>query len=180
MSYQTEQLVGEVHDLVSARDWTGVIETLEPFAVLEPGNHWFLSMTGMGYYYKQDFERAFKYIDASLQLNFECQIGLWLMGNLLRDRGEKQRANAMWEAIACVDSDDKKFEPTCSCCEWETAGRTLIADSKLMLAVTYDELGYKELAKRYRNGYLKAMSEGVKSLVDKEKVREWLLRGHEG
>jgi hypothetical protein len=49
-----------------------------------------------------------------------------------------------------------------------------------MLAVTYDEMDYKELSKRYRNAYLKAMSEGVKSLVDKEKVREWLVSRQEG
>jgi|GEM_PF-4493493 len=179
MSHQSEQLVGEVYELTAAKDWKGIVGHLAPYVVLEPGNHWFQSMTGMGYYYQQDFEKAFDHLTIALELNASCPMGLWLMGNLLRDRGERQRAVGLWEAIARLDPNDEKVA-TCICCVWRSFGRTLVADSNLMLAVTYDEMDYKELSKRYRNAYLKAMSEGVKSLVDKEKVREWLVSRQEG
>ncbi|MEJ1237387.1 hypothetical protein WBG78_04600 [Chryseolinea sp. T2] len=179
MSHQSEQLVEEVHHLASARDWKGIIDVVGPFAVIEPGNHWFQSMTGMGYYYTQDFEKAVQHLGAALEIHNDCPMGLWLMGNLLRDHGDRQSAVGIWESVACQDPADEKFGKSCPCM-WESLGRTLVADSKLMLAVTYDELGYKELSKRYRNSYLKAMSDGVKSLVDKEKVREWLLSKEKG
>ena len=179
MSHQSEHLVEEVYDLASANDWKGIVELVAPFAVIEPGNHWFQSMTGMGYYHMQDFEKAFQYLSVALEINNDCPMGLWLMGNLLRDRDDRQSAVGVWESVACLDPADERMGKSCICMQ-ETLGRTLVADSKLMLAVTYDELGYKELSKRYRNGYLKAMSDGVKSLIDKDKVREWLLSRERG
>lgn len=171
---QTEELVEEIYDLVNTANWDGIIQTLKPYIVMEPENHWFLTMTGMAYYNKADAEQAHQYVDAGLRAKSDCPIGLWLMANLLNDRGEKQRAAGLWELIASLEPTS---EVTCSCCNWEASGRSLVADSKLMLAVTYDEMGYKELAKPYRNGYLKALSEGVKSGVDQEKAKAWLLKG---
>ncbi|MGC3944751.1 MAG: hypothetical protein QM762_09540 [Chryseolinea sp.] len=180
MSHQSEQLVEEVNHLVSINDWKGVVDHVAPFAIIEPGNHWFQSMTGIGYYHTQEFEKAFQHLNAALEINAQCPMGQWLMGNLLRDRDDRQKAVILWEAVASRDPNDEKDRPTCRCCAWQSVGRTLVADSKLMLTVTYDELGYKELSKRYRNGYLKAMSDGVKSSIDKDKVREWLVSKQEG
>ena len=177
MTKQTEALVEEVYDMTTTSNWDGVIEMLKPYVASEPENHWFQSMTGIAYYHKSDVDNAYHYIEAGLRQKSDCPMGLWLMANMLNDRGETQRAAGLWEMIAAMDPNDKEVEVSCLCCNWETMGRTLVADSKLMLAVAYDKMGYKELAKQYRNGYLKAMSTGVRSMVDQEKVRAWLLKG---
>lgn len=172
MKLPNEDLIMQVYELAHQNDWDGVIETLKPFIQKEPKDHWYNVKTGIAYYQKYDFDQAFKYISVGLHVRLECPMGLFVMANILKHRGQTEGAMVIWEGLANSQPEKIDYGVDCVCCHYPTMARTLVADSKIKMAETYKEQGFHALSERYRNSYLRDLSEGVTSLYSEEDVEE--------
>jgi tetratricopeptide (TPR) repeat protein len=154
-------LIGQQIDaFLEKDDWNGLIGLLTSFVSKDPDDHWLLAYMALAYYEKQDYDTALDYVTKAMALDERCPVVLWQAGLIFKMKSQKQVAIALFQEIIDRGWRSVAFD---LCCSNYTAARSLVADCKYMISMTYKELGNRGMAEVYKKAYRDDVKKGVKT-----------------
>jgi tetratricopeptide (TPR) repeat protein len=158
-----DRLSKKINQLSKEGDWNALIEFIGHELKQEPNNHWLLAQMASAYYEKKDYEEAYIYIGEAMSYQENCPFVLWHLASIFRMRDRQEDAITIWEELLNRGVEKIAFDECGEGLEW---AKSLISDCKYMISKTYRELGKKDLAKNYKDAYLKDIEAGVRSIYD--------------
>jgi tetratricopeptide (TPR) repeat protein len=138
---------------------------------LYPNDFWLLTKQGSVYHEMKNYKKALEFSKKALKLAPDSPLVLWDHACNLDMLGKEKEAIAAWNKIISFGVTEIAFKKTKEGKRW---AESIVNDSLLRIAVSYLEIGDKNLALEYLKKYFLNRRLGMPSSYSEKETRDMI------
>lgn len=162
-----EAFIESINELIHADDHDTVIELAGKELSADPRNHALMLLLGNSYLSQEDLYESLSYHLRAIETH-ECVHTIWHLAHHMKVAGALDGAIALWKSV--IEMAGREDDPSAGgrCkrrCRILDDRRSVIANARFMVSLSYLQTGRPGLSQRYRRDYLRDLDAGIKGMA---------------